>query len=52
MTRTYTLATERNGIITTLDLPLMSMPQAKRHLDRLKALAPAATVYIINSNAI
>lgn len=52
MTRTYTLATERNGIITALDLPLMSMAQARRHLDRLKALAPSATVYIINPNAI
>lgn len=52
MTRTYTLATERDGIITALDLPLMSMAQARRHLDRLKALAPAATVYIINPNAI
>ena len=51
MTRTYTLATERNGTITALDLPLMSMPQAQRHLDRLKALAPSATVYIINAHS-
>jgi hypothetical protein len=50
--KSYTLATEVNGTITALDLPLMSMPQAKRHLDRLKALAPSATVYIINTNAI
>ena len=50
--KSYTLATEVNGIITALNLPLMSMPQAKRHLDRLKALAPSAAVYIINPNAI
>ena len=52
MTRTYTIATIRNGALSALDLPLMSMPQAKRHLDRLKALAPSAPLYIINANAI
>jgi FtsZ-interacting cell division protein YlmF len=52
MTRTYTLATLRNGELMALDLPLMSMPQAQRHLDRLKALAPAATLYIINARSI
>ena len=52
MTRTYTLATIRNGQLKALDLPLMSMPQAQRHLDRLKALAPAATLYIINPHAL
>jgi Flp pilus assembly CpaE family ATPase len=50
--KSYTLATEVNGTITALDLPLMSMRQAKRHLDRLKALAPSAAIYIINPNAI
>lgn len=52
MTRTYAIATLCNGHIKALNLPLMSMPQAQRHLDRLKALAPAATLYIINVNAI
>lgn len=50
--KSYTLATEVNGTITALNLPLMSMPQAKRHLDRLKAIAPAAAIYIINPSAI
>jgi len=52
MTRTYTLATLRNGELTPLNLPLMSMPQAQRHLDRLKALAPASILYIINPHAL
>lgn len=52
MTRTYTIATICNGQLKALDLPLMSMPQAQRHLDRLRVLAPAATLYIINRNAI
>ena len=52
MTRTYTIATIRNGALRALDLPLMSMPEAKRHLDRLKALAPSAALYIINPNAV
>lgn len=52
MTRTYTLATIHNGELKALDLPLMSMPQAQRHLNRLKALAPAATLYIINARSI
>ena len=52
MTRIYTIATIRNGQLTALALPLMSMPQARRHLDRLKALAPRAELYIINPNAI
>jgi hypothetical protein len=52
MTRTYAIATIRNGELKALNLPLMSMPQAKRHLERLKALAPAATLYIVNANAI
>jgi hypothetical protein len=49
--KNYTLATEVNGTITALNLPLMSMPQAKRHLDRLKALAPSAAIYIINAHS-
>jgi FtsZ-interacting cell division protein YlmF len=52
MTRTYAIATIRNGELKTLDLPLMSMAQAQRHLDRLKALAPAASLYIINPSAL
>lgn len=50
--KTYTLATERNGAIVALALPLMSMAQAQRHLDRLKALAPNAKLFILNANAI
>ena len=52
MTRTYTLATERNGDITTLDLPPMAMRQAQAHADKLRKLMPSATVYVININAI
>jgi FtsZ-interacting cell division protein YlmF len=51
MTRTYTIATLRNGELAALDLPLMSMPQAQRHLDKLKALAPSAPLYIINAHS-
>lgn len=52
MTRTYTLATEVNGNITALNLPLMAMRQAQAHADKLRKLMPSATVYVININAI
>lgn len=52
MTRTYTIATTRNGYLEPLDLPLMSMMQAQRHLDQLRRLSPRAQLYIINPNAI
>lgn len=48
----YTLATERNGNLVALNLPLMTMPQAQRHLNQLKAMAPAAILYIVNKNAL
>jgi len=50
--RTYTLATERNGSITPLDLPLMAMRQAQEHAETLRKLMPSTPVYIININAI
>lgn len=52
MTHTYQLATERNGIIAPLDLPLMAMRQAQAHAQQLRELMPSTPVYVINANAI
>lgn len=48
---TYNLATEVNGTITALNLPLMSMRQAQAHADKLRSLMPNATIYVINMKA-
>lgn len=50
--KNYTIATERNGIITRLDIPLMAMRQAQAHADRLRKLMPSTPVYVLNTNAI
>ena len=50
--KTYTLATECNGIIATLDLPMMAMRQAQAHADKLRKLMPSTPVYVININAL
>ena len=50
--KNYTLATERNGIITRLDLPAMAMRQAQEHADTLRKLMPSTPVYVINSQSI
>ena len=49
--KNYTLATEVNGTIKTLNLPLMAMRQAQAHADKLRSLMPNATVYVINMKA-
>ena len=49
--KSYTLATEVNGTITALNLPLMSMRQAQAHADKLRSLMPNVTVYVINTKA-
>lgn len=50
--KTYTLATERNGIITRLDIPAMAMRQAETHAATLRKLMPSTPIYVINTNAI
>ena len=50
--KTYTLATERNGIITRLDMPAMAMRQAQAHADKLRKLMPSTPVYVININTL
>tara|TARA_R110002124_G_scaffold283847_1_gene460357 strand:+ start:1555 stop:1710 length:156 start_codon:yes stop_codon:yes gene_type:complete len=50
--KTYTLATERNGIISPLDLPAMAMRQAEAHAQTLRGLMPSTPVYIININTL
>mgnify|MGYP000476118117 FL=1 len=50
--KTYTLATERNGILSPLDLPPMAMRQAEAHAQSLRKLMPSVPVYVINTNTI
>lgn len=50
--KNYTLATERNGRINPLDLPLMAIRQAQTHADQLRKLMPSTPVYVINTNAL
>tara|TARA_R110000764_G_scaffold230088_1_gene321191 strand:- start:674 stop:829 length:156 start_codon:yes stop_codon:yes gene_type:complete len=50
--KNYTIATERNGIITRLDIPEMAMRQAQAHADKLRKLMPSTPVYVINTHAI
>ena len=50
--KNYTLATERNGIITRLDIPAMAMRQAQAHADKLRKLMPSIPVYVINTHAL
>ena len=50
--KNYTLATERNGIISPLDLPLMAMRQAEVHAQQLRKLMPSVPVYVINANTL
>lgn len=50
--KNYTLATERNGIITRLDIPAMAMRQAQAHAETLRGLMPSTPVYVINTNAL
>jgi hypothetical protein len=50
--KNYTLATEVNGTITALNLPLMAMRQAQAHADKLRSLMPNATIYVINTKAV
>jgi hypothetical protein len=49
--KNYTLATEVNGTIKPLDLPLMAMRQAQAYAEKLRSLMPSATVYVINTTA-
>ena len=50
--KNYTLATERNGTITPLDLPLMAIRQAEAHAQTLRGLMPSTPVYVININTL
>ena len=50
--KNYTIATERNGTIIPLALPLMAIRQAQTHADQLRKLMPSTPVYVININAI
>lgn len=52
MTKNYTLATERNGIISPLDLPPMAMRQAEAHAQQLRKLIPSMPIYVINANTL
>ena len=52
MTHTYQLATERNGIISPLDLPPMAMRQAEAHAQQLRKLMPSMPIYVININSL
>lgn len=50
MTRTYTLAVETDIALTPLaSLPLMTLPEAQAQRHRLMAMAPRATVHVINT---
>ena len=49
--KNYTLATEVNGIIAPLDLPMMAMRQAQAHADKLRKLMPSTPVYVINTKS-
>ena len=51
--KTYILATKHNvtGAIVHLDIPPMAMQQAVKHRDKLLALMPSATVYVINTQS-
>lgn len=50
--KNFTLATEVNGTITPLDLPLMAIRQAQEHADTLRKLMPSTPVYVINTQSI
>ena len=52
MTHTYQLATERNGIISPLDLPPMAMRQAEAHAQQLRKLIPSLSIYVVNTNTL
>lgn len=52
MKNTYQLATERNGIVSPLDLPPMAMRQAEAHAQRLRKLMPSMSIYVINTNTL
>ena len=50
--KNYSLATERNGILIALDLPLMAMRQAEAYAQQLRKLMPFVPVYVINVNTL
>ena len=49
---TYAIATESNGNVIRLDLPLMSRNSAERHASKLRKLMPQYPVYVLNTAAI
>lgn len=50
MTRTYTLAVETDlDLIRLASLPLMTLPEAQAQRHKLMAMAPRATVHVINT---
>jgi len=49
--KTYTIATESNGNVIRLDLPLMCRNSAERHANNLRKLLPQYPVYVLNTAA-
>lgn len=52
MTKTYILATERNGQIIALKVPPMTIRAAEDHAKRLRALMPSVPVYVMNTESV
>lgn len=49
----YVICTEnQNGQMRPLQLAPMAREQAEKHADKLRALAPAAKIYVINARSI
>ena len=49
--RTYSLATEVNGIVMHLDLPLFTRQTAENHAKTLREMSPASPIFVINKAA-
>jgi hypothetical protein len=49
--KTYSLATEVNGIVMHLDLPLFTRQTAENHAKTLREISPASTIFVINKVA-
>lgn len=46
--KTYSLATEVNGMVMHLDLPLFTRQTAENHAKTLREMSPASPIFVIN----
>ena len=47
----YAIATEVNGIVMHLALPLMTRLQAEQKANTLRELSPATPIYVVNKTS-